>query len=329
MINFFFFLISLNFSFLIFFKNFSKVISLYDKPDGIRKLHKKRISNIGGFIFFVNLSVIFLYLNFFYFEDVQFFLNNKQFNILYFFSLIFFLIGYLDDKINLNPNLKLVLFLFLIYFFLLFFPSLMIENLNFSFYKHSINIFYISNFFTILAFLLFINAFNMFDGINLQSGIYSVFILVIFFIKSNFNFSFIFLILPLIFFLILNYQNKCFLGNNGSLLLSFIFSVLFIDFHNNKKLLFADEIFLIMLVPGLDLLRLFVNRILQRRNPFSADRNHIHHLLLKKYNNFFSLNILFSLILLPYIMYYFFNIKILSIIFSIFLYFFLIKLINK
>ena len=38
-----------------------------------------------------------------------------------------------------------------------------------------------------------------------------------------------------------------------------------------------------MLLPGLDLIRLFIFRILKKRNPFSPDRNHLHHYLLKKY----------------------------------------------
>jgi hypothetical protein len=37
-----------------------------------------------------------------------------------------------------------------------------------------------------------------------------------------------------------------------------------------------------MLVPGLDLFRLFFERIIKGKNPFFPDRNHIHHLLLKK-----------------------------------------------
>jgi UDP-GlcNAc:undecaprenyl-phosphate GlcNAc-1-phosphate transferase len=288
------FLVILNLIFLYFFENFSKQIALFDKPDGIRKLHKKKVSNIGGFIFFINFLGIVLYLNFFNSSGLNFFLNIKQFNLFFFFSCIFFIIGYLDDKYNLKPNLKLILFIIVIYFFLFAFPNLIIKSLNFSFYKNSINIQEISYFFTILAFLLFINSFNMFDGINLQSVSYSIFILIIFYIKSNFNLFYMLLIFPLLIFFYLNYKNKCFLGDNGTLLLSFVFSFLFVDFHNNKKLLFADEIFLIMLIPGLDMLRLFIVRVIKGLNPFYPDRNHVHHLLIKKFDSKISLIILFS-----------------------------------
>ena len=323
------FLVILNLIFLYFFENFSKQIALFDKPDGVRKLHKKKVSNIGGFIFFINLLGIVLYLNFFNSSGLNFFLNIKQFNLFFFFSCIFFIIGYLDDKYNLKPNLKLILFIIVIYFFLFAFPNLIIKSLNFSFYKNSINIQEISYFFTILAFLLFINSFNMFDGINLQSVSYSIFILIIFYIKSNFNLFYMFLIFPLLIFFYLNYKNKCFLGDNGTLLLSFVFSFLFVDFHNNKKLLFADEIFLIMLIPGLDMLRLFIVRVIKGLNPFYPDRNHVHHLLIKKFGNKISLIILFSLILLPNVFYQFYNLNFFIIVLSIFFYFYLIKILTK
>jgi UDP-GlcNAc:undecaprenyl-phosphate GlcNAc-1-phosphate transferase len=323
------FLVILNLIFLYFFENFSKQIALFDKPDGIRKLHKKKVSNIGGFIFFINFLGIVLYLNFFNSSGLNFFLNIKQFNLFFFFSCIFFIIGYLDDKYNLKPNLKLILFIIVIYFFLFAFPNLIIKSLNFSFYKNSINIQEISYFFTILAFLLFINSFNMFDGINLQSVSYSIFILIIFYIKSNFNLFYMLLIFPLLIFFYLNYKNKCFLGDNGTLLLSFVFSFLFVDFHNNKKLLFADEIFLIMLIPGLDMLRLFIVRVIKGLNPFYPDRNHVHHLLIKKFDSKISLIILFSLILLPNVFYQFYNLKFFIIVLSIFFYFYLIKILTK
>ena len=323
------FLVILNLIFLYFFENFSKQIALFDKPDGVRKLHKKKVSNIGGFIFFINLLGIVLYLNFFNSSGLNFFLNIKQFNLFFFFSCIFFVIGYLDDKYNLNPNIKLILFIIVIYFFLFTFPNWIIKSLNFSFYKNSINIQEISYFFTILAFLLFINSFNMFDGINLQSVSYSIFILIIFYIKSNFNLFYMFLIFPLLIFFYLNYKNKCFLGDNGTLLLSFVFSFLFVDFHNNKKLLFADEIFLIMLIPGLDMLRLFIVRVIKGLNPFYPDRNHVHHLLIKKFGNKISLIILFSLILIPNVFYQFYNLNFFIIVLSIFFYFYLIKILTK
>lgn len=329
MISLFFLLLIINLLIFLFFENFSKAIDLYDLPDSVRKLHVGKVATVGGFIFFINLSSVVLYLNFFEGVSLNPFLDTRQLNLFYFFSLIFFIIGYCDDKFNISPNIKLILFIILIFFNLFFFPDWIIKSLNFSFYENSFNVTKISYIFTILAFLLFINAFNMFDGINLQSVSYSIFILIIFFINSNFNLFYLCLVIPLFIFFYLNYKNKCFLGNNGTLLISFIFSFLFIHFHNNTKSLFADEILLIMLIPGLDMFRLFILRVVKRRNPFHPDRNHIHHLLVNKFGNKFSLIILCSLIFLPNIFNKFYSISIFLIILSIFFYFYLIAILTK
>ena len=37
-------------------------------------------------------------------------------------------------------------------------------------------------------------------------------------------------------------------------------------------------------MPGIDLIRLTLVRLYKGKNPFYGDRNHIHHLLLKKYD---------------------------------------------
>ena len=78
---------------------------------------------------------------------------------------------------------------------------------------------------------------------------------------------------------IFNYKDKMFLGNTGTLLISTIISLLFILSYKENKF-FADEIVLFLIFPGLDMLRLFINRLMKNKNPFSADSNHLHHLML-------------------------------------------------
>ena len=74
-----------------------------------------------------------------------------------------------------------------------------------------------SFFWTLICFLLFINAFNFFDGINLQSsGLIFVICVFFFFIKNIFVEFFIVIILANLLFSYLNYNSKTFLGNSGS-----------------------------------------------------------------------------------------------------------------
>ena len=56
-----------------------------------------------------------------------------------------------------------------------------------------------------------------------------------------------------------------------------------------------------MLIPGLELIRLTISRILQSRHPFSADQNHLHHLMNKKIKLEKTVFVNLSLIIIPVI----------------------------
>ena len=111
--------------------------------------------------------------------------------------------------------------------------------------------------FTMLCFLLYINAINMFDGINLQSFSYIFFIFVYFLINKIFFIFLLMLFVPLIIFGYLNYRNRSFFGDSGCYLISVIIGSLFISSYNLNKIETADTIFLLMILPGIDMLRLF------------------------------------------------------------------------
>ncbi len=281
---------------IIFYKieDLAKLINIYDVPNQKRKIHQKKISKIGGIIILLNILIIYFYLLFN--GHIKEF---SEFEFIFFSSILIFLVGIIDDLKDLKPNLKLLLFFLIIIFFLYNEKNLVINNLRFSFME---DVIYLGNFdiyFTAFCILLFINAINMFDGINLQVILYSsvLFIANCYYIGNLYLFL---LFIPLIIVLIiLNYKNKIFLGDNGTLLLGFIISCFFIINYNFLNIRFADTIFIFMMLPGLELLRLAISRILKKRNPFSADNTHIHHLLLKKYKYNSVIMINFISILLP------------------------------
>jgi UDP-GlcNAc:undecaprenyl-phosphate GlcNAc-1-phosphate transferase len=315
---------------LIFFDKISNLINLFDIPDNKRKIHSKKVSQIGGFIFLSNILIFLAYylinkdiLNFAHF------LTFKDFFIFNAFLFSFFLIGFFDDKFDLSSNIKLFLSFILIYFLVFFDNQILIKELNFSFFKKNINIENISYLFTIICFLLFINAFNMFDGINLQSTTYASFLFLLFLAKGIFIEISLVLLISLLFFGYLNYKNKCFMGDNGTLLISFILSYLFVKSANVYKAFSADEIFLIMLVPGLDLIRLASVRIMNRKHPFKGDRNHFHHILLKAIGHYKTLLLLILLLIIPNTLSLIYGGTFYFIIIVIFIYFFLIIFFNS
>ena len=320
------FLIAFNFLLFLFQKKIDLIINVYDKPDKIRKLHRNLVPLTGGLYLILNILFIVL-VDFILNEKIFFFKELFYYNRIYF-SLItgiilFFLLGLFDDKKSINANLKLVIQFIIIFIILLLDPNLKIEFLKLSFGDKVYYLNEFSLFFTILCFLLFINAFNMFDGINGQSGLYFFICLLVFYLASH-KIIFLFLIIYLIFFLYMNIKNKIFLGNSGSYLISFLTSFYFIKFYNIDLILFADFIFLVMLIPGIDMLRVFFLRISKGINPFFPDRRHLHHILLKKFNQNVVVLLIFLLTLIPVIINYYFLNTLIIITMTTLIYFFLI-----
>tara|TARA_B110000495_G_C22833554_1_gene486253 strand:- start:298 stop:819 length:522 start_codon:yes stop_codon:yes gene_type:complete len=125
----------------------------------------------------------------------------------------------------------------------------------------------------------------MFDGSNLQFSNFSFICILFLLIKSNFNVFFLLLAIPFIFYWYLNKYKYSFLGDGGALSLSFFFSIFFIKFYNTNIVTNSEDILVLMLVPGIDMFRLFMFRILNNKNPFTADENHIHHILFRRFKN--------------------------------------------
>ena len=153
----------------------------------------------------------------------------------------------------------------------------------------------------------------MADGINsLVSIIFAIWILFLNIFLSTNDFYFfmnIILIYSLLIFSYLNFKNKCFLGDSGCYVLVTYISFLTVYTYNsnltqNIKDLNIESIFLLFLVPGMDMFRLFLKRIYKGRNPFRADNNHFHHILRKKFSAGNILIIYSSLIFFPWLCYY-------------------------
>lgn len=151
-----------------------------------------------------------------------------------------------------------------------------------------------------VVFIVFvINAFNLIDGINGLSAMLSFIALICFgtwfYAAGLENNAFICFSISasILAFLRFNlFNTKIFLGDNGSMLLGLsiaYFSTVFIQYNQNLdaeanfKLIAPFGVAIAaMAIPILDTIRLFVMRsIYLQKSPFKADRNHLHHLLLR------------------------------------------------
>ena len=218
----------------------------------------------------------------------------------------FFILGFLDDKYNLNANLKLLISALFVFFIISISQNLKLEHLYSELFSKKYVIKSFSPYFTTLCILLLINAVNLADGINsLVNNIVTIWLInLVLVFGLNLNFS----IFVIIFFLILNsyfiFKNYYFLGDSGTLSLGFFISLITIySYNQNLYLSFSlEDMFLIFMIPGIDMFRLFIKRIIKKTNPFSGDKNHLHHILLNKFgllkaNLIYVLFIIFPLIM--------------------------------
>ena len=257
------------------------------------------------------------------------FFSNEELIVFILISSLFFILGYCDDKYQLSANVKLVATSIFILVMIYFDNSILIKSTNFTFIDYKLNFYSLEYVFTILCFLLFINSFNMIDGINGQSISYCLYIFLVF-IFFNINLLLIIsLSIPLCIFLIYNFKSKMFMGDSGTMLLAFIISYLFIKSHNLYGKFYADEIFLIMMMPGIELVRLAVIRLFNKKHPFSPDRNHIHHMMLNNFNFTKTYTIIQILFLFPFIFYLITSNSIIALLVSLTLYFCLLLILKN
>ena len=269
----------------------SKSMKLIDYPDK-RKDHKLPTPLIGGVIGVILITEYFLYNFFFNLENVEI--------IIYFLALTICIIGLIDDIKNINPLIRLVAIFFIFFIFFNYFSEYTIKHLNFILSK-SVHLKSLSVIFSILCMALLINAFNMTDGINgLFLGISIICFSYIFFSYETKN-SFLFFMITILFILLLlNLKNYFFMGDSGVYLITTILGISIISAYNSKlsNIKSIEEIFLLFCIPGIDMFRLFIIRILNKKNPFRGDKNHFHHLLKNRISGSWSVIVYFLVILI-------------------------------
>lgn len=144
--------------------------------------------------------------------------------------------------------------------------------------------------FTIFAVVGVVNAINMIDGMDGLAGTLAVISLLAMALLASDPITRMFLwavIAALIGFLAFNLRRPgmpraaCFLGNSGSAVLGLLLAWSAIAVTHNAAPGPSVAPWLVAL-PIMDCLIQIARRLLDRRSPFSADRGHLHHLLMSK-----------------------------------------------
>ena len=218
-----------------------------------------------------------------------------DFFLLGFGSMTLLFIGVLDDIVGLKPMQKLI-FQIIVSFILIHNAPIYISSMD-GIFGISGMPYIVSCLLSVFVYVVFMNMLNLIDGIDgLASGIsmvgFAFFAYVSFMTGSYYNMlvsmAGIGCIIPFMYYNMFS-DSKIFLGDSGSLVMGVILGYLALDFLsiNNapEQLLFGgNKIIILMSVfsyPLVDTLRVFVVRISRKRSPFAADKNHIHHHLLR------------------------------------------------
>jgi len=262
-------------------------LELNDVPNA-RSSHKKAIPTMAGVAFFITLIIVL-----FLIQKTD--KDGVSINLIAAVTLIF-IIGLKDDLVLSTPRAKLLMECLAI-LLISFCECMKIPTLNgcFGIENIPVIIYYLG---ILIGGIIIINAYNLIDGIDglaISIGII-IFSIYAFIFYETGLYYYLLLCLSLIGILLaysrynISLTNKAFMGDTGSLIIGFCITFFTIKFMNMGATIFnpfnfklENQLFVVLAilnVPLFDLIRVSAVRLFKRKNPFYADRNHLHHILI-------------------------------------------------
>ena len=270
---------------------------IYDIPNE-RKVHKNAIPRLGGIIFMPNMllafSIVILMMN----PHIGH--RTIQPNLWSFYFLISLMViyftGFLDDLIGLNARVKFCAQI--ISATLIPMAGLCINTLYGFCGIHDIS-YWPSALLTVFVMVFIMNAINMIDGIDGLCASLSFLALggfLICFWREGLDLyctliaGMMGVLVPFFYHNVFGraeQNRKIFMGDSGSLTLGFVLSFLFVKFASYNPHVMPFHIdgliipFTLLIVPVFDTVRIIIVRIHHHLPLFKADKNHIHHKLMR------------------------------------------------
>jgi UDP-GlcNAc:undecaprenyl-phosphate GlcNAc-1-phosphate transferase len=260
---------------------------LYDDIGHFRKQHDHGTPRLGGVAIFISFSVTALVFN----------MIDKSFPIGYLLtaSIILFIMGLKDDLSGVNSSTKFLV-QFVVALILVVLGDVRLTSMYGVFGIYELP-FIISSALSVLVIIMIVNAFNLIDGIDGLAGITGIIansvFTILFIYTHQYELAVVSLILvgSIIGFLRYNITPaKIFMGDTGSLFIGLISVVMAIKLIELNKfstvgipqITSAPALTVAILIgPIFDTIRVFIIRIMNGISPFTADRNHIHHRVLR------------------------------------------------
>lgn len=256
--------------------------SLFDVPDQ-RKQHTNHTPSMGGIAIFIGMMVSFFIFSSIYQTPSSGYLSAAL--------VIMFFTGFFDDMLNIEAINKL--FMQILCALLIVAGDIKLLGLYGLFGVYEIpDILQVP--LTIFFIVAFTNAFNLIDGIDGLAGVIGIIMSavfgILFFVSENYLYTCLCFCLAgsLLAFLAFNlHPAKVFMGDTGSLMIGFLISVLAVELINEplanslQGIEVSKIVFATLFIPFYDLIRVSVIRIIEKKSPLIADRNHLHHMILR------------------------------------------------
>jgi UDP-GlcNAc:undecaprenyl-phosphate GlcNAc-1-phosphate transferase len=260
---------------------------LYDDLGHFRKTHDHGIPRLGGVAIFVGFTI----------TSLLFCMADKSLpnNYLLTACIILFAMGLKDDLSGVNSSTKFIIQL-IVCTILVVLGDIRLTSLYGVFGIYDLS-YLLSVCVSILFILMIVNAFNLIDGIDglaAATGIVANGAFAALFIYGHqYELAAVSLAMTgaIIGFMKFNLTPaKIFMGDTGSLLIGLIAAVMAMKFmevnkfpsHQSPQIYSVPALtFAILIVPIFDTTRIFIIRIANGVSPFVADRNHIHHRMLR------------------------------------------------
>ena len=236
---------------------------------------------------------IFIFLGIIYFYNI----NSSFF---YIFSFLILMLGFFSDlKLFKSAVLRLLAQVSIVIFFVIF-TELKIQDTRIFLLDKLLENIFLNYLFVSFCILILINGSNFIDGLNtLNIGYYILICIVFYYLKlegliiylDNLLF-FIFFVLATIF--VINILNRMFLGDAGSYILGFIFSIVLIETYNLNNSLSPYFIILLLWYPCFETLFSIIRKNIVKKSPMSPDTNHLHQLIFLYIKKKFQINLYYS-----------------------------------
>lgn len=254
-----------------------------------RTIHTKKIARIGGVAIYIAFII----------TMAMFVKVDDAMNRILIGATIMFLGGLIDDMINLRPKYKLA-FQCVAAFVLILFGGVTLDTIRLPF-GIAIDLGIISLLVTFVWVIGITNAVNLIDGLDGLAGGISVIILIVIATLSVLEGRSDIMILSLVlagstlgFLLYNSHPASIFMGDCGALFLGFVISAISLLGFKSSTLITLGLPILLLGIPILDTISAIVRRKLSGKSFSDADKNHLHHVLMRRFGHRNTVLILYA-----------------------------------